>query len=178
MIYAKTQLGQTVFHNRSVSLTPRQRSTFIMFDGKRNISEVLNATTGLGVTTEDVSHLVSLGLLEPAMAAFQVPEAPVAQATSNALATAAAVVTVAIEPPSIALTSSPDDTPALNAQVHYLTAYPIATRLTANLGLWGFRLNLAVEAAGSLDKLKELAPRIKDAIGPEKFRELEHALYN
>ena len=67
--------------------------------------------------------------------------------------------------------------PSLDAQAHFLKAWPIATRLTANLGLRGFRLNLAVESAGDLAKLKELAPRIKDAVGSEKFRELEIALY-
>ena len=170
MIYTKTQLGQTGFQNRSVSLTPRQRSAFIMFDGKRSISEVMNVTAGLGLTTEDISHLVSLGFLESAMAAAQTAEAPVADAVSSA--------TAAIGHPSIALSVSPDGLPTLSAQVHYLKAYPIATRLTANLGLRGFRLNLAVEGAGNLDKLKELAPRIKDAVGPEKFLELENALYN
>jgi hypothetical protein len=34
-----------------------------------------------------------------------------------------------------------------------------------------------VEAAGDIDKLKELAPKIKEAVGPEKFKELENALY-
>ena len=31
--------------------------------------------------------------------------------------------------------------------------------------------------ACDMDKLKELAPRIKEAVGPEKFLELENALY-
>lgn len=57
------------------------------------------------------------------------------------------------------------------------TGYPIAIRLTASLGLRGFRLNLAVEAAGDITKLQELAPKIKDAVGPEKFKELHNALY-
>ena len=55
-------------------------------------------------------------------------------------------------------------------------AYPIATRLTAALGLRGFWLNLAVEAAGELDKLTELAPRIRDAVGAEKCKDLDGAL--
>ena len=75
------------------------------------------------------------------------------------------------------LSQTSDGQPTLNAQAHYSKAYPIATRLTAGLGLRGFRLNLAVEAAGDLDKLKELAPRIREAVGPEKFLELENALY-
>lgn len=66
--------------------------------------------------------------------------------------------------------------PTLSAQAHYAMAYPIAIRLTAALGLRGFRLNLAVEAASDLDKLKELAVKIKDAVGPEKYKDLDDAL--
>lgn len=50
--------------------------------------------------------------------------------------------------------------------------------MTAGLGLRGFRFNLAVEAAGNLAQLQELAPKIKEAVGPEKFRELQSALYD
>ena len=72
MIYSKTPLGQSALQSRSVPLTPRQRSAFILFDGKREIHEVLTATAGLGVMPDDVSHLVSLGLLAPATAATAV----------------------------------------------------------------------------------------------------------
>ncbi len=44
MVYAKTELGQAALQNRSVGLTPRQRSAFIMFDGKRSTEDVLKAT--------------------------------------------------------------------------------------------------------------------------------------
>ena len=58
----------------------------------------------------------------------------------------------------------------------YLQAYGIATQLTAELGgKWG-NLNLAVEAAGSLEELETLAPRIRAAVGPLKFARLEAAL--
>jgi hypothetical protein len=153
MIYTKTELGQSAFQDRSIPLTPKQRSAFIMFDGKRSMEEVVKATAGLGVTPEDISHLIALGMLAPATT-----QAPVA---------AAAPVSA----------QNADGSPTLTAQEHYSRAYPIATRLTAGLGLRGFRLNLAVEAAGDIDKLKELAPKIKEAVGPEKFRELENALY-
>jgi len=159
MIYIKTELGQSALQNRSLALMPRQRSAFIMFDGKRSTDDVLKATAGLGVTEDDVNHLVSLGLLA-----------------------ASAVASPAVaEPPraaSPATSQNRDGTPTQDAQEHYSRAYPVATRLTAGLGLRGFRLNLAVEAAGDLEKLKELAPRIREAVGPEKFRELERALYD
>ena len=167
MIYSKTPLGQSALQSRSVPLTPRQRSAFILFDGKREIHEVMKATAGLGVTPDDVSHLVSLGLLAPATAAAAVPVPD-----ANADKTVSSVLSPA------ALSVNSDGLPTVSAQAHYSKAYPIATRLTAGLGLRGFRLNLAVEAAGDLGKLKELAPRIRDAVGPEKFLELENALYD
>lgn len=167
MIYSKTQLGQVALQKRSVPLTPRQRSAFILFDGKREIHEILNATAGLGVTPDDVSHLVFLGLLEHAVAAAAIPVSDVSANKAGASA-----------PASAALSVNADGLPTVSAQAHYSKAYPIATRLTARLGLRGFRLNLAVEAAGDLDKLKELAPKIRDAVGPEKFLELENALYH
>lgn len=170
MIYIKTNLGQAVFQNRSVPLTPRQRSTFIMFDGKRPLSEVMNATAGLGISPDDVQHLVSLGLLAPAPAALQAAGGPAAGPVSSPAA--------APERPPAGLSVNPQGLPTLAAQAHYSKAYPIAARLTASLGLRGFRLNLAVEAAGDLDKLRELAPRIKEAVGPGKFTELENALYD
>lgn len=166
MIYSKTQLGQSALQKRSVPLTPRQRSAFILFDGKREIHEVLKATAGLGVTPDDVSHLVSLGLLAHSTAA-----------TAMAVPGANADTAVSGVPSSAALSVNADGLPTVSAQAHYSKAYPIATRLTARLGLRGFRLNLAVEAAGDIDKLKELAPKIREAVGPEKFLELENALY-
>lgn len=157
MIYTKTELGQTALQSRSVALTPRQRSAFIMFDGKRSTEEVLKATAGLNVTAEDVTHLVTLGLL----VAVSVTPASLPQPA-----------------PAPALAPAAGDSPTQSDQAHYLKAYPIATRLTAGLGLRGFRFNLAVEAAGNLAQLQELAPKIKEAVGPEKFRELQSALYD
>lgn len=167
MIFIKTELGQTALQNRSLALTPRQRSAFIMFDGKRTVNDVMKATTGLGVTPDDLSHLVALGLLEPHAST---------PASEPVLSTPIATVTVGA-PQSATLAFNANGMPTVNAQARYSNAYPIATRLTAALGLRGFRLNLAVEAAGDLDKLKELAPKIREAVGPEKFLELENALY-
>lgn len=163
MIYIKTERGQSVMQDRSSGLLPRQRSAFIMFDGKRSSEDVLKATAGLGVTSDDLEQLLTLGLLK------QVSIVP---------APAAAIEPMPVTP---ALLSQPGRSasavPTIDAQTHFLKAWPIATRLTASLGLRGFRLNLAVESAGDLAKLKELAPRIKDAVGAEAFAELEKALY-
>src|SRR5450830_179207 len=55
-------------------------------------------------------------------------------------------------------------------------AYPVAVALTASLGLRGFRLNLAVEAAGNYQALLAVAPRIREAVGASQYRALERAL--
>jgi hypothetical protein len=52
----------------------------------------------------------------------------------------------------------------------------LATQLTATLGLRGFRLNLAVEAAGGFDDLLALFPKIQAAAGVEKSQTLERVL--
>ena len=62
MIYAKTETGQQVVKDRSVPLTPRQRSAFILFDGKRTV-EVYN-TVGDSHTNElSVSYIPAAKIL-------------------------------------------------------------------------------------------------------------------
>lgn len=175
MIYKKTEIGQTALQNRALALTPRQRSAFILFDGKRAVEEVLKMMSGLGVTADDVGHLLSLGLLAPTADISSV--APAVFPVDTALSTQTQIAPAAAQQTSAALSQQADGKPTLSAQAHYSKAYPVATRLTAGLGLRGFRLNLAVEAAGDLDQLKQLAPKIREAVGPEKYLELENALY-
>lgn len=133
-----------------------------MFDGRRDSSEILKMTAGVGITQSDVDHLVSLGLL---VGQDRSPQPTTTESTDAARLTQPALSS-----------QEADGMPTLSAQARYSSAYPIATRLTAALGLRGFRLNLAVEAAGDLDKLKELAPKIKDAVGADKYKELHDAL--
>jgi hypothetical protein len=170
VIYLKTPAGQAALQNRTVVLTPRQRSAFIMFDGKRSSDEILTMTVGLGVTQADLDHLVEQGLL--------VAAAPAAKPVLPLQNTSSAPISSGSPDSSVASKSSEPAaaTPSSHAQAAYLKAYPVATRLTASLGFRGFRLNLAVEAAGNLQELRELAPKIREAVGPEKFRELEEAL--
>ena len=157
MIYSKTETGQQVVKDRSVPLTPRQRSAFILFDGKRTVSGVLAATAGMGVTAEDIQFMADSGLLAVVEGAAAV--APAAPMAAPVPATAPAVVRS-----------------SRTNQERYQDAYPIAAALTANMGLRGFRLNLAVEGAGSYEKLLELSPKIREAVGDEKFARLDRAL--
>ena len=74
MLIVKTELGQRVMKDRSVPLTPRQRSAFILFDGKRRLDEVMKATQVTGVTREDVLKLFELGLIEDVTSAEMAAE--------------------------------------------------------------------------------------------------------
>ena len=154
MIASKTQAGQQVLKDRSIPLTPRQRSALILFDGRRSVDEVLAATAAMGVTREDIQRLFELKLLED--------NAPDRTAAEEAAAHAA----------HEAEEKHKHRTP----QERYAEAYPIATALTAGLGLRGFRLNLAVEAATSFEELLAVAPKIREAVGEEKFKPLHNAL--
>lgn len=149
MILVKTEAGQQVLKDRSVPLTPRQRSAFIQFDGKRSIDDVLGS--GLGIGREEIEQMIALDLLAPLAgqpaAAPPVPAAPAAASSSGR-----------------------------SRQQRYKDAYPIATQLTGSLGLMGFRLNLQVEGTTSYEDLLALAPKIRAAVGPEKAAALDKAL--
>jgi len=165
MILIKTEMGHQVMKDRSVRLTPRQRSAFILFDGRRSVANVLGA--GMGVAQEDIDQLVDLGLLGRLAEASGAP-VPRAEAPG--------AVVAEVAPPPVQTASAVPAAPARSPQQRYQDAYPIAIRLTASLGLRGFRLNLAVEAATTCDELAALAPKIRAAVGPEKAAALEQAL--
>ena len=154
MILLKTEAGHQALKDRSVPLSPRQRSAFILFDGKRSVDDVLAA--GMGISREDIDQMISLGVLEPVGGkAAQ----PVAAGPAPA------------EEPKPAASGS-----GRSKQQRYKDAYPIATQLTGSLGLMGFRLNLQVEGTTSYEDLLALAPKIRAAVGPEKAAALDKAL--
>ena len=156
MKYAKTEAGQQAFKTRSAELAARLRPAFILFDGKKTVDEVLAMTASLGVVEADIQHLVASGLLE-----------------AVARASVAAVVEKVEEVPS----ASEEGTSSLSSlQQRYARAWPIATQITASLGLRGVRLNIAVERAADYEELRDLLPKIREAVGAEKVKPLERAL--
>ena len=154
MRFIKTEAGKKAVSDRSISLSPRQRSALIIFNGERSLEDVLKMVAGLGFTKADVDHMVSLGLLVeaelPGNTKIDVQAKPTEELGGFVELDA--------------------------AQARYKLAYPLATKLTASLGFRGFRLNLAVEAAGSYSQLVQLFPKIKEAAGADKSLALENAL--
>lgn len=161
MSYTKTEAGQQAMRSRGIPMTPRQRSAFILFDGKRTLADVMLAT---GADAADIEHLLTQGVIALAAGGSAAPPA-----AKDAVATAAAGAAAPAVAPAA---GAGDATP----QERYLKAYPIATRLTSALGLRGFRLNLAVEGATGLDELRALSPRIREAVGEAAWRPLGEAL--
>jgi hypothetical protein len=157
----KTELGQSAFKERSPLFSARQRSLFIFFDGKKSLADVLAAAAGLGMGQADVDYLLSLGFLS--QQAGSLP-ADTGSAPLDALSTPAPL-------------SSTEPVPALRSeQERYFDAKPIATQLTAALGLRGFMLNLAVEGASGYAELLKLLPKIQEAAGAKASRKLERTL--
>ena len=171
MVLVKTPAGQEALKHRHGSLSSRQRSAFILFDGKRTTGEILAATAAMGITQDDVQAMIAQGLLAPV--GGQMPAAaanPVAGPATTALAEAPAT--------DLGTVASPVEGSGRSPMERYQAAYPIATELTAGLGLRGFRLNLAVEGAGSFEDLAALAPKIREAVGDAKFERLDKALFD
>jgi len=165
MQLAKTPMGHQVMKDRSVTLTPRQRAAFILVDGKRTVDQLLAVAGQTGVCRADLDKLLELGLVADTRPA----PASAAQGVTGDAETNGAGMAEGTQP-------ARDPAPTRSPQEKYAQAYPIATRLTAGLGLRGVMLNIAVEGAGSHAALLAVAPRILAAVGPEKFAPLDKAL--
>ncbi|WP_354373153.1 hypothetical protein [Variovorax paradoxus] len=177
MILVKTEAGQQVFKDRSVPLSPRQRTAFILFDGKRSVDEVLAA--GNGIAREEIDQMVDLGLLQPVGGVkAAAPKAPEPAAAGKTALPRSPEPSAGGKAPEAAKPRPAEPAPAAgrSKQQRYKDAYPIATQLTGALGLMGFRLNLQVEGTTSYEDLVALAPKIRAAVGAEKAAALDKAL--
>lgn len=172
MVLVKTQAGQAALKDRHGSLSSRQRSAFILFDGKRSTGEVLAATAAMGITQDDVQAMIAQGLLAP------LSEQPSAMGAGSGGLSAPLEESPGAAATDLGTVASPVEGSGRTPMERYQAAYPIATELTAGLGLRGFRLNLAVEGAGSFEDLAALAPKIREAVGDAKFERLDKALFD
>ena len=153
MLFMKSKSGQIAFKERSALFTLRQRAAFILFDGRTAVADILLAMAPMGLTQNDVQSLRDQGFLEPAPDQALVPT-KASQRRGQA----------------------PFIPPGRTDQERYLQAKPLATQVTAKLGLKGFRLNLAVESTGNIQELVALLPKIQATAGLEVCAELERAL--
>lgn len=146
MIPAKTPAGLQVLKDRTAADLSARQRTALILIDGKRS---LGEVLRAGTTPEDIERLVELGLVT---AAAPRPAPPPARE----------------DPAAKSANASP--------QERYLAAYPIATRLTAGLGLRGLRLNLAVESATCYEDLLALSTKIREAVGADKFAPLALAL--
>jgi hypothetical protein len=163
MRYQKTELGRQTFKERNLALSQRQRSAFILFDGTKDDDAILRALAPTGFNQEDIEFLVQSGLIEP-----MVGQAAVVGVTAGASA--------GVNSTKTSQSQAEFAESSMSEQDRYKQAYSIAVKLTSGLGFRGFRLNMSVESAGSYQELLTLAPKIREAVGDDKFAELQRAL--
>ena len=175
MLLIKTEAGQAAFKERSPRFSTRQRATFILVDGKKTAEQLLTATVGMGVTQADLDYMVEQGFLAPFYTdAFPTGPAPLGVSAPAPLAPEDLLPLLTEAP---AEGAPPVNVPTLRTeQERYQLAKPLATQLTATLGLRGFMLNLSVESAAGYQALLDLFPQIQKAVGAKAARELERAL--
>ena len=167
MHLVKTPEGQQAFKERHADLSQRLRSAFLLFDGSRSLAQVLEATSALGVNKEDILALVSKGWLAERELSVMPGKAELRAISADAVVADRETV------PALA----PADAAPEGLRLRYQRAYPVAVSITGALGLKGFRLNLAVEAAMGYEQLVELAPRIREAAGDKAYGPLRKALF-
>jgi hypothetical protein len=168
MKYRKTELGKRLYQERNITLSFSQQSAFIVFDDEKDDSAIFKALAATGLNAADIKHLVDAGLIE-ASDGFKSSDF---KASVPFAASVPPRTTEATETSGNAAAAPP----AASEQERYQRAYPIATKLTSGLGLRGFRLNFALESAAGYKDLVALAPKIREAVGDEKFAEQAKAL--
>lgn len=155
MAVKKTALGIQVMKDRSVSLTPQQRSALILVDGKRDATEIVRMTAAVGVSLKDVEALIAMELIESDAGAVNlgasVQAAP--QVSSSDIVASAAQATVSSAPEGI----------------DFQTALNVAITMCSDLGFKGFSLNMALTGVDSIEKLQKIAPEIRKAAGDKKY---------
>lgn len=180
MDYIKTEAGQQAFRERSALFSARQRAAYILFDGVKSVEQVLASTASLGITRPDIEQMVTHGFLKDsavpgasavAVAALAAPPGSPAPAALPVRTDGTIAAKASTAPPQAA-----EAVTLHTPQERYSAAKPLATQLTASLGLRGFMLNLGVESASGYDDLLALFPKIQAAVGAQKCTALERAL--
>ena len=179
MNYAKTDAGQQAFRERSALFSARQRAAYILFDGFKSVEQVLASTASLGITRPDIEHMVTHGFLkdkavpDPSEVVVALPVPPTLPPSAGIAPVISAPVLAA---PAPARPQAAEPVTLRASRERYSVAKPLATQLTASLGLRGFMLNLGVESASGYDDLLALFPKIQAAVGAKKCEALERAL--
>jgi hypothetical protein len=143
VIWAKTDAGRSAMQAKAVIKERAQRNLLLLIDGQKS-EEMLLANLA-GITPDDFSALEAMGLIEPIVSASR---------GGAAKAVPAAAPAAPVE---------------LAAPLDYAHFTETLTQLISKeLGLRGFTLTLAVEKAGTIEELRDVANRAIEQIRERK----------
>lgn len=146
-VFTKTAAGLQEIQTRQLRLTPRLRSLLVLVDGKQHADALLETLKPMGVTEEHFKELHQMGLIDSPTGAAPVsaPIAEVAPAQAIDAAVAAA------------------DTEHQAADLQ-MELYRLFGQAVGSLGLRGFKLQLQLEKATSLDDYRAFAGPVANAV--------------
>ena len=166
LILKKTDKGMEALRSRDPALPKRLRTAFILFDGNKNVAQVMQLLpSSPALELEDVYSMLQAGwleLLNPTLA----PQVPARTAPSAAtMAATAQKAAASAQRPSIR-----------NPAERYQQAYAAISGVLGDMGLRGFKLQLAVEKADGYEGLLALLPRLQASFDAQKMRKIERIL--
>ncbi len=149
MIWVKTDAGRAEMQNRALIKERARRNLLLLIDGAKS-EEMLLANLA-GITAADFQELRKLDLIAPAAGAVTIGD------PSRAASIEAA------SPQSTQPQALPD------APLDYSSFTAALTKLiSANLGLRGFTLTLAVDKASTIEELRDVAQRVIEQVRERK----------
>ena len=158
MIYVKTELGRLALKERAEAMPRKFHFPFMMCDGLREHSDILQAGLSTGFLQSDLDQMVALGFIQ--LAPSKAPKIEAARP---------------VEAPS-GVTQSQAKLPSQHDANVFLEASSLATALSSQLGLRGFRLNMAVQSASNLSDLQALVPQLEKILGVKPVKPLADLL--
>ena len=147
MIWGKTEAGRLEMQTRMLVKERARRNLLLLIDGVKSDTMLLEGLAGIDAT--DFGALQELGLIVP------LPESPSGRSTRGATTTNSTLAP--LEPSA----------PAAPLDYAQFTA-ALTQMISAELGLRGFVLTLAVEKAGTIEELRAVADRTIAQIAERK----------
>jgi len=153
VIWVKTDAGRAEMQNRALVKERARRNLLLLIDGQKS-EEMLLANLA-GITAADFQELRKLDLIAPAAGAVTVGNPARAVTADSSRPTV---------PQPLPSAAAPGGTPLDYSQ--FTSA--LTQLISANLGLRGFTLTLAVDKASTIEELREVAQRVLEQIRERK----------
>ena len=165
MIWAKTAAGRTEMQTRALVKERAVRNLLLVIDGTKSDELLLGSLAG--ISRADFATLETLGLIAPLAPKAALPAARGTPAAAPPAAAAPSAETALA--PSASGFEATQPIPTTVAPLDYGRFTAALTSVIANeLGLRGFMLTLAVEKAGTVQELQNVAQRALDLIFERK----------